>query len=482
MTSHTTAARQRPRVVVVGGGFGGMAAVQALRWADVDVLLVDRNGYNTFQPLLYQVATGGLNPGDVTYALRAFTAKQRNARFRQGTVVGVDTAAKHITLDGGEQIGYDFLVVATGVTANFFGIKGAKENSLVIYTRREALETRDHIFRGLERLATEGGKDATANVVVVGGGATGVEMAGTLAEMVNSALPHSYPELDPTKIKVTLVEMGPEVLGPFKQSLRAYSARALRHRGVDLRLAAAVEEVTPEEVRLKDGTVLPSRTVIWATGVTAHPIVSTWGLPQGRGGRIVVGPDMRVAGTDDVFAIGDVAGDPDNLLPQLAQPAIQQGTHVAEMIARLTAGMGTSAFHYTDKGTMATIGRRAAVAQLPGRISLRGTIAWLSWVALHVMVLLSNRNRFAVITNLAVRYLSWPRNTNVILGDWEQKRASTVQEERRQRARQQEGETVLQRAAHSPEEPANHPEAQAAPGERAEHAERSEQPEPAARA
>lgn len=452
MTSRTTTGRTRPRVVVVGGGFGGMATVQALRWADVDVLLVDRNAYNTFQPLLYQVATGGLNPGDVTYALRAFTAKQRNARFRQGTVVGVDSVAKQVSLDDGEEIGYDYLVIATGVTANFFGIPGAKENSLVIYTRREALETRDHIFRGLERLATEEGKSATANVVVVGGGATGVEMAGTLAEMVNSALPHSYPELDPTKITVTLVEMEPEVLGPFKKSLRTYAAKALRRRGVDLRLAAAVAEVAPEEVRLTDGTVLQSRAVIWATGVTTHPVVATWGLPQGRGGRIVVGPDMRVADTQDVFAIGDVAGDPDNLMPQLAQPAIQQGTHVAEMIARLTAGMGTTSFHYTDKGTMATIGRRAAVAQLPFGITLRGTIAWLAWVALHVMVLLSNRNRFAVITNLAVRYLSWPRNTNVILGDWEQKRASTVQQERALAAREQEGETVARRSGLSAQE------------------------------
>jgi NADH dehydrogenase len=469
MTSHTTTGRTRPRVVVVGGGFGGMATVQALRWADVDVLLVDRNGYNTFQPLLYQVATGGLNPGDVTYALRAFTAKQRNARFRQGTVVGIDTAAKYVRLDDGDEIGYDFLVVATGVTANFFGIPGAAENSLVIYTRREALETRDHIFRGLERLATEEGKEASANVVVVGGGATGVEMAGTLAEMITGTLPHSYPELDNTRIKVTLVEMGPDVLGPFKPSLRAYSARALRRRGIELRLATAVAEVTPEEVRLKDGTVIPTRTVIWATGVTAHPVVSSWGLPQGRGGRIVVGPDMRVQGSQDVFAIGDVSGDPDNLLPQVAQPAIQQGTHVAEMISRLLAGMGTTAFHYTDKGIMATIGRRAAVGQLPFKIALRGTLAWLAWVGLHVFFLLSNRNRFAVFTNLAVRYLSWPRSTNVIIGDWEQKRATTVAQERQSKARAEEQETVAQRAGHTTQEPADHPEPQARPEERVEN-------------
>ncbi len=446
MTSQSTASTsRRPRVVVVGAGFGGMATVAALRWADVDVLLVDRNGYNTFQPLLYQVATGGLNPGDVTYALRAFTAKHRNARFRQGTVVGIDTAAKQVRLEDGDTIGYDYLVVATGVTANFFGIKGAEENSLLIYTRREALETRDHIFRGLERLATEGGKNASANVVVVGGGATGVEMAGTLAEMVTGAIPHSYPELDSSRLKIVLVEMAGEVLGPFKKSLRRYSAKALRHRGVDLRLDTAVAEVTPDAVHLVDGTVIPTGAVIWATGVTAHEVVSTWGLPQGRGGRIVVGPDMRVKGTADVFAIGDVSGDPDAMLPQLAQPAIQQGTHVAETISRLIAGMGSEQFHYTDKGTMATIGRRAAVAQLPGKIALRGTLAWVAWVALHVMVLLSNRNRFAVITNLAVRYLSWPRNTNVILGDWEQRRSAPVSQERDEQVRAEEIRTAPER-------------------------------------
>ncbi len=419
MTETATSSRTRPRVVVVGAGFGGMTLVQALRWADADVLLLDRNGYNTFQPLLYQVATGGLNPGDVTYALRAFTVKHQNARFRQGCVTGVDTSAKRVTLADGASIDYDYLVIGTGVTANFFGIPGAAENSLTIYTRREALATRDHLFAGLEKLAVEQGKDGRAQVVVVGGGATGVEMAGTLAEMLNGAVPYAYPELDPARLGVVLVEMGGDVLSPFKRGLRSYAARALRRRGVDLRLNTTVAEVTPTQVRLTDGEVIDTRTVIWATGVTAHQVVSTWGLPQGRGGRISVGPDMRVVGCEDVFCIGDVAGDADSPLPQLAQPAMQQGQHVAEMISRLLAGMPTTSFTYKDKGIMATIGRRAAVAQLPIGISMRGTLAWLAWVALHVMVLLSNRNRFAVMTNLSLRYLSWPRNTNVIIGDWE---------------------------------------------------------------
>ncbi len=408
--------RQRPRVVVVGAGFGGMAAVQSLRWADVDVTLIDRNGFNTFQPLLYQVATGGLNPGDVTYALRAFAVKHPNARYLRGTVVGIDTAAQQVRLAEGEHVDYDYLVIGTGVRANFFGIPGAEEHSLTIYTRSEAIETRDHLFAQLDQLSRKQDTRGRGTIVVVGGGATGVEMAGTLAEMVRGALPYAYPELDAGAMKVILVEMGDDVLAPFKKGLRTYAAKMLRKRGVDLRLGATVAEVTDTEVRLSDGEVIPTRTVIWATGVTAHPVVSEWGLPQGRGGRIQVGPDQRVVGLANVFAIGDVSADVDDPQPQLAQPALQQGSHVAEQIRRTIAGLPSTPFSYKDKGIMATIGRRAAVAELPVGITFKGTLAWLAWLALHVMVLLSNRNRFAVITNLAVRYLNWPRNVNVIVG------------------------------------------------------------------
>ena len=408
--------RSRPRVVVVGAGFGGMAAVQSLRWADVDVLLIDRNGFNTFQPLLYQVATGGLNPGDVTYALRAFAVKHKNARFRRGTVVGVDTAAQQVRLAEGELIDYDYLVIGTGVRANFFGIPGAEEHSLTIYTRSEALDTRNHIFSELDEMTRAKDHHGRGTIVVVGGGATGVEMAGTLSEMVRGALPYAYPELEADAMRVVLVEMGDDVLAPFKKQLRGYAAKALRKRGVDLRLGKTVAEVTETEVRLSDGEVIPTRTVIWATGVTAHRVVSEWGLPQGKGGRIQVGPDQRVVGLSNVFAIGDVSADTENPQPQLAQPAIQQGTHVAEQVRRTIAGLPPTSFSYKDKGIMATIGRRAAVAELPIGVGFRGTTAWLAWLGLHILVLLSNRNRFAVITNLAVRYLNWPRNVNVIVG------------------------------------------------------------------
>jgi len=411
-------ARRRPRVVIVGAGFGGMAAVQDLTWADADVLVIDRHGYNTFQPLLYQVATGGLNPGDVTYSLRAFTAKFPNASFRQGLVTAVDPGAQRLTLEDGTTIDYDYLVVGTGVTANFFGIPGAAEHSLLIYTRAQAIQTRDHIFKRLEVLAASGvGKEVEVNVVVVGGGATGVEMAGTLAEMVQTALPRAYPELDAEKVKVHLVEMADFVLAPFHPRLRAYAAKALEKRGVELHLGTAVAEVNDDEVCLKDGVVVSTKTVIWATGVTAPQEVSNWGLPQGRGGRIQVGSDTRVVGLLNVFAVGDVSGHVDHPLPQVAQPALQMGKHAAEQIRRTIAGLPTEEFSYKDKGIMATIGRRAAVAQLPNGPGFQGTLAWLAWLVLHVVVLLSFRNRFAVLTNLTWRYLAYPRNLNVIVGN-----------------------------------------------------------------
>ena len=409
----------RPKVVVVGGGFGGMAAVEALSKLPVDVLLIDQKVYNTFQPLLYQVATGGLNPGDVTYSLRAFCTRFGNASFRHGSVARVDTENQVITLENDEQrVRYDYLIIATGVVANFFGIPGVEEHAYTIYTRGASLVTRDHLFSRLEYLATPGAGDHDVNIVVVGGGPTGVEMAGTLAEMAHLALPYAYPEVDPSRFHVILVEMGPEVLGPFAQRLKDYAARALRRKGVELRLGTSVTRVTETECHLSTGEVIKSRLVIWGAGVSPRHEVKNWGLPTGRGGRLVIEPDCRVMGSANVFACGDVAAhEGDAALPQLAQPALQEGRHAARMIGRLLRNEPTVPFKYLDKGIMATIGRNAAIVQSPQGIKMTGMLAWVTWIALHIMVLLSKRNRFSVMTNLAARYLSYPRNVNYIVGD-----------------------------------------------------------------
>jgi NADH:ubiquinone reductase (H+-translocating) len=410
----------RPRVVVLGAGFAGVAAVKALKGVPVDVTLVDRNGYNTFQPLLYQVATGGLSPGDITYAARALTARQRNVGFRKGDVVDMDVDAKTVHLADGATLAYDYLVLATGVTTNYFGVPGAADHAMPLYTREQALRLRDSMFNKLERLAQataagERGDDPT--VVIVGAGATGVEMAGSLAEMGSTALPLAYPELADRRARVILVEMGPSVLPPFHPKLRDYTARSLQRRGVELMLNTAVKAVHSDGVELDTGERVRAGTVIWAAGVSAPDVVQKWGLPQGRGGRVEVGDDLSLAGHPEVFVTGDLGVTPDDPLPQLAQPAIQGGKHAAHQIARLVAGETAEPFHYKDKGIMATIARGSAIAQLSDNVRLRGAVAWLAWLALHIYFLLGGRNRLVTLLNLSARYLTWPRNLNVIVGD-----------------------------------------------------------------
>lgn len=414
-----TSARRRPHVVVVGGGFGGLTTIRALGKSDVDITLVDRHTYNAFQPLLYQVATAGLNPGDVTFFLRATRMSQKNVSFRQGEVTGIDTGEQLITFHDGGTLDYDYLVIATGATTNYFGTKGAEENSRAIYTRQQALKLRDEIFTNLEHAAASNTNDDLA-IVVVGAGPTGVEMAGALAELRNDAMASIYPELDPRRTHIVLVEMADKVLAPFAPSLREYAAKALRERGVELRLNTSVAEVRTDGVVLGGGEFLKAGVVIWATGVAVPKVVGNWGLPQGRGGRIVVESDLRVKGFKNIFAVGDTAIYPD-ALPQLAQPALQGGKHAGKQIASLVTGRPTHEFHYRDKGTMATVGRRAAIADIAlikGKsVKLTGTLAWLAWLFVHIVMLLGNRNRLATLVNLSTKYLAPSRRTNPIVGD-----------------------------------------------------------------
>jgi NADH:quinone reductase (non-electrogenic) len=404
-----------PRVIVVGAGFGGLAAVAELVRSGAQVMLVDQNVYSTFQPLLYQVATGGLNPGDVAYPARAFTRRQ-GARFRLGTLTRVDAAARRITLADGGQFEYDYLILATGVSAAYFGVTGAAGHSLGLYTRRDAVVLRDHIMSLLERLDIAGqGKDV--NFTVVGGGATGVEVAGALAELRATALDAAFPEVDLANVHIRLVEQAPVLLAPFHPVLQEYAHRELLARGVEVRLGAQIREVTADRVLLASGEDMPTDVTVWAAGVAAPAAAGEWGLPQGRGGRLLVRPDLRVHGQDRVFAVGDIALVDGLPLPQLAQPAIQAGRHAARQIGRLAAERPTSAFSYHDKGIMATIGRRSAVVQLPRGLRIRGTLAWLAWLALHLITLLGNRNRLSALLNLSWRYVSWGRGGGVIVGD-----------------------------------------------------------------
>jgi NADH:quinone reductase (non-electrogenic) len=407
--------RGGPRVIVVGAGFAGLAATGKLARGGADVLLIDRNVYATFQPLLYQVATGGLNEGDVSYPARAFTRHQ-GARFRLGELAGVDPAARRITLADGAQFGYDYLVLATGVSAAYYGVPGAAEHSLGLYTRRDSTELRNHIMARLERLDIAG-PGAEVNFTVVGGGATGVELAGALAELRSTALDAAFPEVDLAAVHIRLVEQAPELLLPFHPRLRGYARQQLADRGVEVLTGTAIQEVRSDRVILAGGTELPSDVTVWAAGVSGPAELADWGLPQGPGGRILVGPDLRVAGQDRIFALGDVALIEGQPLPQLAQPALQTGRHAAGQIRRLAAGQPAIPFQYHDKGIMATIGRRSAVVELPRRIRVRGTLAWLAWLGLHLITLLGYRNRMSALLNLSWRYLTWGHGGGVIVGD-----------------------------------------------------------------
>jgi NADH:quinone reductase (non-electrogenic) len=405
-----------PHVVVVGAGFGGISATDELSKEGFRVTLIDRFPYNTFQPLLYQVATGGLNPGDVTYALRFFAARHEGVRFRRAEVVAIDHDQKEVVCDDGVRVGFDYLIIGNGITTNHFGIPGAERYTMSMYTRAEALRVRDTIFGSLEIIAGRSDLDSGFTVVIVGGGPTGVEMAGQLAELKTETIPSVYPELNPARVHVVLVEMTEHLLAPFDDSLRKYALKELIKRGVDVRLKTAISEVEADRVDFKDGSSMPVDLVIWAAGVSGDPLIRDWGLPIGRAGRIEVNQDTRVVGEERIFAVGDASIIVDKPLPQLAQPALQMGKFAARQIARLHRGLGTETFHYVDKGTMATIGRGDAVLQMPAGIKLKGILAWLGWIVLHIAYLLGGRNRVQTLVNLGSRYVG-PRRSNAIVGD-----------------------------------------------------------------
>ena len=409
----------RPRVVVIGAGFGGLAVCEALAKTEVDVMLVDRHNYNTFQPLLYQVATAGLNPGDIAYPLRAYTSRHPHIRFRQDEVVAIEFAARTVLFSEGPTLTYDFLVLAAGAGTTYFGVAGALEHSKAIYTMEDAIAVRDMALASVEEASSHGTREGDLTVVVVGGGPTGVEMAGALADLRRMEFGSRYSELDPSLSRIVLVEQQDRLLTAFHPRLGAYARRVLERRGVEVRCNESVKAVQPDRAVLGSGEVVVCRLVVWAAGVGPCALTEALELPKMRG-RIEVDDDLRVKGFNDVFAIGDMAaarpGSEGRPLPQLAQPAIQEGRLVGDQIRRLLAGKKTVPFECKNKGIMATIGRRAAVAQLRSGLRLRGTPAWLAWLGLHIVFLVGVRNRTSVLLNWAWRYVSWRRRPRVIAG------------------------------------------------------------------
>ena len=417
----------RPQVVIVGAGFGGLAAARGLAKAPVEVTIVDQANFTTFQPLLYQVATAGLNAADVAHPVRGLFHKQSNVTFRQGTVTGVDWDKRHVLLEDGDgdavtyELPFDHLILAVGAVATWFGVPGAEQHGLPLYTLEDAVAVRNHVVERFEAADADPGlvDHGALTFVVVGGGPTGVEMAGALAELFAVVFRRDYPHLDIARARVVLVEARDNLLAPFHASSQRHAAATLGARGVEVRLGESVDEVAADHVRFASGEVLATQTVIWAAGVRPHPLAEALGLETTRGGRVAVGADLAVPDRPGVWAVGDVAGAPGrregDLLPQLAPVAMQSGGHVAKQIVRLGEGKGTQPFRFFDRGTMATIGRRAAITELPGGVRLHGTLAWLAWLGLHLLYVAGTRNRASVLLNWAWGYLTWDRGPRIIL-------------------------------------------------------------------
>ena len=415
---------RRHHVVVVGAGFGGLAAARALDDVPVDVTVVDAHNHHTFQPLLYQVATAGLDAGDVTYAARGIFHRQANVSVHMARVVGGDLDGRTLALADGSELGYDHLVLAAGAVTNTYGIPGVAEHAFGLKSLRDALAVRAQVLSCFEEADArpELIDDGLLNVVIAGGGPTGVELAGGMVELIEHVLRHDFPRLDLRRARVVLVEMGDTLLPPFHPKLGAKAKATLERRGVEVLLGTTVDQVHRTSVvvsgpMLGEGAVIPAHTMVWAAGIRASPLADALDLANGPAGRIPVGDDLSLPGHPEVFVIGDLAAATDHSgtpLPQVAPVAIQGGTHVAAMIHRRLDGEATSAFHYTDKGSMATVGRASAVAQLPGGLRLSGLIGWLAWLALHLVQLVGFRNRANVLVNWAWNYVTYDRASRII--------------------------------------------------------------------
>jgi NADH dehydrogenase len=418
---------RRHRVVIVGAGFGGLAVAKGLAGAPVDVVVIDANNFHTFQPLLYQVATAGLDADDIAHPVRGIVARHRNVDVRMGRVTRLDLEARRVDLAEGPSIGYDTLVLAAGAVTNTYGIPGVAEHGFGLKSIRDALALRAHVLSQFERaaVAPELIDDGALTVVIGGGGPTGVELAGGLTELFERVLAKDFPTVDVRRARVVLVEPTERLLGSFRPSLSASARRALARRGVEVVLGVGVASADAKSVRLTDGTEIPAATLVWTAGVTASPLAAELARQLGedsltRGSRVVVEPDLSLPGHPEVCVIGDLAaatGPDGEPLPQVAPVAMQAGALVADNVLRRLEGVGTESFRYVDKGSMATIGRHAAVAQLPGGIRLRGTVGWLSWLALHLIMLVGFRNRVNVMVNWAWSYLTYDLASRLILDD-----------------------------------------------------------------
>jgi NADH dehydrogenase len=409
---------QRPRVVIIGAGFGGLNAARALSKAPVRLSVIDRQNHHLFQPLLYQVATAGLNPSDIASPIRRILRNQRNAEVLLAEARAIDVEGKRVVLADGE-VSYDHLIVATGVTHSYFGHNDWEPYAPGLKSIEDALEIRRRVlyaFEVAEREPDPARRHDWLTFVIVGAGPTGVELAGALSEIARHALARDFRHINPAEARVILLEGSPRVLPVYTEDLSEAARRQLVHLGVEVHTGKMVTEIDPEGVNLGPERIA-ARTVLWAAGVAASPLARSLGVPLDRAGRVQVEPDLSLPGHPEVVVIGDLASliQDGKLVPGVAPAAIQQGQHAARNIVRSLRGQPRRPFRYVDKGSLATIGRAAAVADL-NVIKLSGWVAWMAWLCIHIFFLIGFRNRFIVLFEWAWSYVSYDRGARLITG------------------------------------------------------------------
>lgn len=415
----------KTQVIIIGAGFAGLQAAKYLsKRSDVDIVLVDRNNYHTFTPLLYQVATCGLDPSSIAYPIRSIFRHQNNVHSLMGELVSINHEEKIVavrTNGSVRDLTYDYLVVATGSVTNFFGMEGLERHAFELKTLTDAVRLRQHILRLFERAAwsdDEAYKNALTTLVVVGGGPTGIETAGALFELYSHVLKQEYDDRHALKARVILLEATDRLLAPYPEKLQQSASKQLQSIGVEVMTNAVVESATDTVITLKDGREIPTRTIVWSAGVKASPIALMLEVELARGGRIKVEDSMRAIGLDRVYVAGDIAYLEDKngeAYPMLIPVANQQGKLVARNIGNEIEGKVLEKFTYTDRGIMATIGRTRAVAWIYYRVQLTGFLAWLAWLFLHLIMLMGFRNRVSAFINWVWNYLTYDRSVRIIL-------------------------------------------------------------------
>jgi NADH dehydrogenase len=410
----------RPQVIIVGGGFAGLDAARALRHAQVDITVVDRHNHHVFQPLLYQVATAALSPGDIASPIRWILRRQANVRVLLATVAAVDPAGKAVVLDDGVRLPFDYLILAPGAAHSYFGRDDWARHAPGLKTLDDALALRRRMLLAFEEAEREENPDRRRHLltfVLIGGGPTGVELAGALAEIARHTLREEFDTIDPESARIVLVEAGPSILPSFPDSLRGSARRALRKLGVEVWEHAKVTAIESDGVTIGDAP-LAAHTIIWAAGVAGSALGATLGVTTDRVGRVVVDEDLSVPGHPSIFVAGDLAGFTHQggaQLPGVAQVAKQQGTHAARNILRRIGAQPTTAFRYRDPGNMATIGRAHAVADF-GWTRVSGFAGWLLWLFVHIMFLVGFRNRLSVLLQWGASYMTYQRSVRLITG------------------------------------------------------------------